>query len=145
MPSRWQRFFHQMRQRLRRLRASLCGHADFWCIAASGQFAKQYTQRRLLKPKQSASNISPPLLFHTLQHRSVIINLTPKLCEFVEVSQVEGFLQLSLGVLNQSYVEVYTHIKPRSCLPPQCRLAIDSDARRGATVYRRQKTATHTR
>ena len=35
MPSRWQRFFHQMR--LRRLRASLCGHADFRRIATSGQ------------------------------------------------------------------------------------------------------------
>ena len=122
MPSRWQRFFHQMR--LRRLRASLCGHADFRRIAASGQFAKQYTQRRSLKPKQSASNISPPLLFHTLQHRSVIINLTPKLCVFVEVSQLEGFLQLSFGVLNQAHVEFCPHIKPRSCLTPQCQPTI---------------------
>ena len=124
MPSRWQRFFHQMRRRLRRLRASLCGHADFRRIAASGQFAKQYTQRRSLKPKQSASNISPPLSFHTLQHRSVIINLTPKLCDFVEASQLEGFLQLSFGVLNQAHVEVYPHIKPRSCLTPQCQPTI---------------------
>ena len=63
MPSRWQRFFHQMR--LRRLQASLCGHTDFRRIAASGQFAKQYTQRRLTKAKTIGFQyLTTPIISH---------------------------------------------------------------------------------
>ena len=122
MPSRWQRF--SIRCGFGGCEQVCAATLIFGVLLQAAKLATQYTQWRSLKPKQSASNISPPLLFHTLQHRSVIINLTPNLCEFVEVSQLEGFLQLSFGVLNQAHVEVYPHIKPRSCLTPQCQPTI---------------------
>ena len=122
MPSRWQRF--SIRCGFGGCKQVCAATLIFGVLLQAVKLATQYTQRRSLKPKQSASNISPPLSFHTLQHRSVIINLTPKLCVFVEVSQLEGFLQLSFGVLNQVHVEFCPHIKSRSCLTPQCQPTI---------------------
>ena len=122
MPSRWQRF--SIRCGFGGCKQVCAATLIFSVLLQAAKLATQYTQRRSLKPKQSAFNISPPLLFHTLQHRSVIINLTPKLCVFVEVSQLEGFLQLSFGVLNQAHVEFCPHIKSRSCLTPQCQPTI---------------------
>ena len=143
MPSRWQRF--SIRCGFGGCKQVCAATLIFGVLLQAVKLATQYTQRRSLKPKQSAFNISPPLLFHTLQHRSVIINLTPKLCDFVEASQLEGFLQLSFGVLNHARVEVCPHIKPRSCLPPQCPQTIDSGLSQDWTVYRRQKSGTHKR
>ena len=82
MPSRWQRF--SIRCGFGGCKQVCAATLIFGVLLQAVKLATQYTQRRSLKPKQSAFNISPPLLFHTLQHRSVIINLTPKLCDFVE-------------------------------------------------------------
>ena len=63
MPSRWQQFFHQMR--LRRLRASLCGHADFQRIATSGQARHAVHTTAITKAKTIGFQyLTTPIISH---------------------------------------------------------------------------------